>query len=107
MIWRSSAPSAAPRSGSRVLPSADLEMHIKGTTKIVGIFGDPVAHSLSPRMHNYVFARLNLDYAYVPFWVRPEQLKAAVSSLNALNIRGVNVTIPHKEKVIPFLDELT
>lgn len=82
-------------------------VEIKGTTKIVGIFGDPVTYSLSPKMHNHAFERLNLDFVYVPFLVHPEQLKNAVDALRSLNLAGVNVTIPHKEKIIPYLDELS
>ena len=82
-------------------------MDIKGTTKIVGLFGHPVHHTFSPAMHNAAFEALGLDYVYVPFEVRPEDLEGAVRSLISLGIVGVNVTIPHKEKVIPFLDEVS
>lgn len=78
---------------------------IKGTTRLVGIFGYPVAHSRSPLMHNATFSHLGLDYIYVPFEVRPENLQQAVEALRVLNIVGINVTIPHKEKIIPYLDE--
>lgn len=80
---------------------------ITGKTKIIGILGYPVEHSFSPVMHNNAFARLGLDYCYVPFAVQPAQLKAAVSAIRALNLVGVNVTIPHKETVMPFLDEIS
>jgi len=80
---------------------------IKGTTRLVGIFGYPVAHSGSPRMHNAAFSHLGLDYVYVPFEVRPEDLRQAVEALRALNIAGINVTIPHKESIIPFLDGIS
>lgn len=80
---------------------------IRGTTKVVGVFGWPVAHSLSPAMHNAAFAALGLDYVYVPFPVVPEALGQAVRNLSALGIVGVNLTIPHKESVLPFLDEVT
>ena len=82
-------------------------MDIKGTTKIVGLFGHPVHHTFSPAMHNAAFEALGLDYVYVPFEVRPEDLEGAVRSLISLGIVGVNVTIPHKEKVIPYLDEVS
>jgi len=81
-------------------------MTINGATKITGIFGYPVEHSFSPAMHNAAFKRLGLDLVYVPFGVKPGELKKAVDSLRALGLAGVNVTIPHKEKVIPFLDAL-
>ena len=81
-------------------------MAINGTTKTTGIFGFPVKHTFSPAMHNAAFARLALNFVYVPFEVKPGDLKKAVGSLKALGIAGVNVTIPHKEKVIPLLDGL-
>src|SRR6185369_14920923 len=80
---------------------------VRGTTKVVGVFGWPVAHSLSPAMHNAAFAALGLDFVYVPFPVAPEALGAAVRNLSALGIVGVNLTIPHKESVLPFLEEIT
>jgi len=80
-------------------------MEINGKTKITGLFGYPVKHTLSPAMHNAAFMRLGLDYVYVPFEVSPKNLKSALYSLKALGISGINVTIPHKENVIPFLDK--
>lgn len=84
-------------------------MNITGSTKLVGIFGDPVEQSVSPAMHNAAFASLGLNMAYVPFHVLskpPGVLKAAVAAIRALGIKGVNVTIPHKEKVIRHLNEV-
>lgn len=57
-------------------------------------------------MHNAAFEALSLDYCYVPFLVRPDALKDAITALKALNIRGINVTVPHKENVIKYLDEM-
>ena len=68
--------------------------------------GHPVAHSLSPRMHNASFAADGVDYTYVALDVPPERLESAVSGLAALGFAGFNVTMPHKENIIPFLDEL-
>lgn len=82
-------------------------MEIHGTTKIVGLFGFPVHHTFSPPMHNAAFAEMGMDYVYLPFEVCPEDLSAAVRALVPLGIAGVNVTIPHKEAVIPFLDEIS
>lgn len=82
-------------------------MQINGKTNITGIFGYPVEHTLSPQMHNAAFKALNLNYCYVPFLVHPDFLEIAVKSIRALNIKGVNITIPHKEKVIPLLDEIS
>lgn len=80
---------------------------ITGKTKICGIFGYPIEHSLSPLMHNAAFKALGLDYLYVAVKVAPADLAAAVKAIRAMNLVGVNITIPHKEKVVPFLDELS
>lgn len=82
-------------------------MKITGKTKIVGIFGYPVEHTFSPLMHNAAFSALGLDYSYIPFEVRPEDLKSAVKGIRVLNIKGINITVPHKEAVIKYLDELS
>ena len=81
-------------------------MILSGKTKVYGIFGDPIAHSLSPAMQNHAFRHYEIDAAYVPFHVLPENLENAVASLRVLSIAGINVTVPHKEKIIPFLDEI-
>jgi len=81
-------------------------MKISGKTKVMGLIGYPVEHSLSPAMHNAVFKHLKLDCCYVAFPVRPELLQDAVKAIRALDLAGVNVTVPHKEKVIPLLDEV-
>jgi shikimate dehydrogenase len=77
---------------------------IDGTTKVYGIFGRPVAHSLSPAMHNAAFAALGLNAVYVPFAV--PNLAQAVQGLRGLNLGGVGVTIPFKEEILPLLDEI-
>ena len=79
---------------------------ITGKTGICGIIGDPVEHSMSPVMHNAAFEALGLDYVYLPFHVQGEELKEAINGIRALKIVGLNVTIPHKMAVIPFLDKL-
>lgn len=81
-------------------------MIIRGTTQIFGIFGCPVEHSLSPVMQNAALQAVGLDAVYVPFMVEPAKLEEAVEALRALGIRGVNVTVPHKEKIISCLDDL-
>jgi shikimate dehydrogenase len=78
---------------------------------LLGVIGHPIGHSLSPRMHNAAFAsektsRDGLDWVYVPMDVRPERLTAAVGGLAALGFTGFNVTMPHKEAILPFMDEL-
>lgn len=79
---------------------------ITGKTKVTGIFGSPVEHSFSPLMHNAAFASLGLDYLYAAFRVAPENLAPAVASIRVLGMRGVNITIPHKQAVIPWLDNI-
>jgi shikimate dehydrogenase len=79
---------------------------VTGNSAVYGIFGDPVGHSLSPLMHNAAFAHCALDAIYVPFHVTTDVLAAAAASLRTLNIRGINVTVPHKEAIIPFLDHV-
>ena len=79
---------------------------ITGKTQICALIGDPVGHTMSPAMHNAAFKKLGLDYVYIAFRVEPEHLSQAVDGLRALNVRGFNVTIPHKVAVIPLLDSL-
>ena len=83
-----------------------LHPPVSGRTRLLGVFGYPVEHSLSPAMHNAAIAALGLDYLYIPFSVLPENLDPAIHSLVALGIIGVNLTIPHKERVLPYLDEI-
>jgi shikimate dehydrogenase len=78
-----------------------------GRTRLVGIIGWPVGHSLSPRMHNAAFTALGLNYAYVPLPVPPDRIQDALRGLTALGFAGANVTVPHKSAVLPFLDELS
>lgn len=80
---------------------------INASTRLAGIIGWPVEHSLSPAMHNAAFEALGLNWRYAAFPVPPELLGDAVRGLRALGIAGANVTIPHKEAVIPFLDVLS
>ncbi|MGF9975533.1 shikimate dehydrogenase [Viridibacillus arvi] len=74
--------------------------------KWFAVIGDPIEHSMSPAMHNQWFSEENLDAAYLPIHVLPEQLEDAIKSLEMLGASGWNVTIPHKTAIIPFLDEL-
>ena len=80
---------------------------ITSRTRVVGVMGWPVAHSLSPAMHNAAFQALGLDWAYVPLAVPPERLAAAVAGAAALGFAGVNVTIPHKQAVMDLVDDIT
>lgn len=81
-------------------------MNIKGSTNIVGLIGHPVEHSFSPPMHNAAFEALGMDYAYVAFDVDPSNVKSAIEGAKSLNIKGFNVTIPHKIEVMSHLDEI-
>lgn len=81
-------------------------MHLSGRGKVLGVIGHPVGHSLSPAMQNAAIEALGLDAVYVPFDVAPEELGQAIEGIRALGIAGVNVTIPHKEAVIPLLDKV-
>jgi shikimate dehydrogenase len=82
-------------------------MNIDATTHLLGLLGWPVAHSLSPAMHNAAAADLGLNLAYLPLPVAPAALPEAVRGLAALGFRGVNVTVPHKTAILPLLAELT
>jgi shikimate dehydrogenase len=76
-------------------------------TKQVGLIGWPIAHSLSPAMHNAAFAELGLDWTYTLMPVQPGHLEASLKELPAQNFAGVNITMPHKQAVIPHLDGLS
>ena len=80
---------------------------LTGHTRIVGIIGDPIEHSRSPQMHNAAFAKAGLNYVYVPFHVRPDDLAHAITGFKALNVVGINVTLPHKQAVIPYLTSIS
>ena len=79
---------------------------ITGSTNIAGLIGHPVEHSFSPPMHNAAFNALNMDWTYVAFDVEPSNLKSAIDGARSLNIKGLNVTIPHKIEVMKYLDEI-
>jgi shikimate dehydrogenase len=90
------------RAGS-VTGRPELSAH----TKVVGVIGDPVAHSLSPTLHNAAFEAVGLDWVYVAFPVPRGRGAAAVAAVSALGLVGLNVTMPHKEDVAAACDELT
>jgi shikimate dehydrogenase len=75
-------------------------------TKFIVLLGNPLGHSLSPAMHNRVFEKLELDYCYLPVQVTPENLKTVFAGLTRMNVGGFNVTIPHKVRIIEYLDAL-
>ncbi len=80
---------------------------ISGKTRLVGVIGWPVGHSLSPAMHNAAFAALGLDFAYVPLPVAPGSLPAALQGLRAMGFAGANVTVPHKAEAFECIRRLT
>jgi len=82
-------------------------MGVKATTDIYGIFGHPVKHSLSPDMHNSAFNTLGLNSVYVAFDIDPESIEEATRAIRVMGIRGINITIPHKQTIIPYLDEVS
>jgi len=81
-------------------------MAIDAKTRVAALLGYPVSHSFSPAMHNAAFEELGLNCRYVAFEVKPELLGRAVDGVRALGFVGVNVTVPHKENVIQYLDEV-
>lgn len=80
---------------------------ITAETNLLCIFGHPIKHSKSPLMHNAVIEKLGLNYVYTAFDIKPEELGEAVKGLRALGIKGANITIPHKESVVKYLDYTT
>ncbi len=85
----------------------ELTLQISGTTTMLGLIGTPVAHSKSPAMYNHCFQKFGLDWAYLAFDIPAERAGEAVAAIRTLHMRGANVTMPCKNAVIPFLDELT
>ncbi len=80
---------------------------LTGKTRIAGVFGWPVDHSRSPRLHGYWLRQFGIDGAYIPFATHPAKLEQAVRALPALGFRGGNVTLPHKERALALVDEAT
>lgn len=90
-------------------------MEIRGTTRLLGVIGYPVEHSFSPLMHNAAIAHLRenssqkneVDYVYLPFPIAPESLKIAIAGFTAIGLHGFNITIPHKQTIVPLLDQVS
>lgn len=80
---------------------------ITGYTQLLGVIANPIKHSLSPRMHNLACEKLGLDYVYVAFEVTEESFSTAFKGLKAMQICGLNVSMPYKQKIIPYLDSLS
>ena len=83
------------------------EIPITGTTKLTALLGSPVSHSLSPLMHNCAFRHLGLDYAYLCFDVTEKELPQAVEGLKAVGIRGFNLTMPNKNRIMDLVDHIS
>lgn len=79
---------------------------IKGTTGLIGLLGNPVEYSKSPKMHNLAFEKLELDYSYMAFDIEKNSIKEAVEAMRTLNVRGFNLTMPLKEVVMEYLDQI-
>lgn len=80
---------------------------VDGATKLLGVIGDPIEHSLSPVMHNAAIAELGLNYVYLPFHIAAADLGTAVAGFAAIQVQGFNITIPHKQSIMTFLDNIT
>lgn len=85
----------------------NISHQITGHTKIIGVIGSPISHSRSPQMHNAAISKAGLDYVYVPFHVEADAIENAINGFRALNVVGINVTIPHKQSVMPFLTSIS
>lgn len=89
------------------MTSMQLQNKFNHNTKIIGVIGHPIKHSFSPLMHNVAFELSGLNYIYLPFDVPPSSLKDSLKGMLALGIKGFNVTIPLKEKILPLLKEIS
>jgi shikimate dehydrogenase len=81
-------------------------MVISGKTRVCGVIGDPIEHTLSPVMHNAAFEALKIDYVFLAFNVKSAEVGNAISGMRALAVHGLNVTMPHKNAVVKYLDEV-
>lgn len=82
-------------------------MKITGTTKHLCVIGDPISHSFSPLIHNFISEQMGLDYTYSAYWIKENELSGAISAMRTLKITGMNVTAPHKIEVIKYIDALS
>jgi shikimate dehydrogenase len=89
------------------IPQLQNKNMITGKTQLLGVIGHPVEHSLSPVMHNAAIAQLGLDYIYLPFPIKPENLDTAIQGFAAIGVIGFSITIPHKQAIIPLLAEVS
>ena len=84
-----------------------MSINITGTTKLTGLLGSPVSHSISPMMHNEAFSLLGLDYIYLCFDVDTTSLKTAVDGMRAMGVKGFNLTMPNKNLMVELADKLS
>jgi shikimate dehydrogenase len=80
---------------------------ITGKTRLLGVIGHPIGHSLSPLMHNAALTELGENYVYVAFPIKPDDLATAIAGLESIGVVGFSVTIPHKQTIMPFLSQIT
>lgn len=100
-------PESEPESESQPEPGTVSKSTLSAATTVVGVIGDPVAHSLSPRLHNVAFAALGLDWVSVGFRVARGNAAAALEGVRALGLKGLSVTMPLKDDVAAHVDQLT
>lgn len=84
-----------------------MESRISGHTGLLAVIGSPIAHSASPKIYNYGFERLGLDYVYVAFDIKEHEMKDAIAAMRTFQLRGCNVTMPGKTEVVKYMDELS
>lgn len=84
-----------------------MEKRISGRTGLMGLIGSPIGHSGSPAMYNYSFEKLGLDYAYLAFDIKVEEVEKAIEAIKTLHMRGCNVTMPCKTEALKYMDELS
>lgn len=82
----------------------EIDNRISGKSKLAGLIGNPIGHSISPQLHNTISRNLGIDMVYVPFKVEKNDLENAVKGLKAVNITGFNVTIPYKKDIMKYID---
>ena len=80
---------------------------VRGHSRVIALFGDPVAHSISPLIHNHAFSHLSLPFIYIPLQVKRDAIHVAAHSLRSLGIIGANVTLPHKKAFLPYCDRIS
>ena len=85
----------------------EFACEITGKTKLVGVIGNPLSHSISPQLHNTISKNLGIDAVYIPFLVEKGKLKEAIDGLKAINVLGFNITIPYKNDALKYIDDVS